>query len=129
MVTNSSYYRHPRRDDVLVTAAGPFANLGLAFLAALLGGLASRFDGRVVELAMLVIQINVFSSRFLILSRFRRSMGATSCGISSVLKEESSSQAGAVEFFYFSRIDVFAAGESSACFCDGRNRLAVCFPA
>jgi Zn-dependent protease len=64
VVTNPSYYRNPRRDDVLVTAAGPGANLGLALLAALLGGLASRFDGRVIELAMLVIQINVFLAVF-----------------------------------------------------------------
>lgn len=64
VMTNPSYYRNPRRDDVLVTAAGPGANLGLALLAALIGGLASRFDPRVGELAMLVIQINVFLAVF-----------------------------------------------------------------
>ena len=64
VMTNPSYYRHPRRDDVLVTAAGPGANLGLALLAALIGGFASRFDPRVGDLAMLVIQINVFLAVF-----------------------------------------------------------------
>ena len=62
--TNPSNYKSPRLDDVLVTAAGPGANLGLALFAALVGGLVSRFDARVVELAMLVIQINVFLAVF-----------------------------------------------------------------
>jgi Zn-dependent protease len=64
VMTNPSYYRHPRRDDVLVTAAGPGANLGLALLAALIGGFGSRFDPRVSGLAMLIIQINVFLAVF-----------------------------------------------------------------
>lgn len=64
VMTNPSYYGHPRRDDVLVTAAGPFANLGLALLAALIGGVAARFDPRVVELAVLVIRVNVFLAVF-----------------------------------------------------------------
>jgi Zn-dependent protease len=64
VMTNPSYYRHPRRDDVVVTAAGPGANLGLALLAAILGGIASRFDPRVSGLALLVIQINVFLAVF-----------------------------------------------------------------
>lgn len=64
VMTNPSYFRHPRRDDILVTAAGPGANLGLALLAAIIGGLASRFDPRVADLAMLVIQINAFLAVF-----------------------------------------------------------------
>jgi len=64
VMTNPSYYRHPRRDDILVTAAGPLSNLGLALLAAILGGVATRFDPRVVELALLVIRINVFLAVF-----------------------------------------------------------------
>ncbi len=64
VMTNPSYYKNPRLDDVFVTAAGPGANLGLALLAAIVGGFLSRFDGRVVELAMLVIQINVFLAIF-----------------------------------------------------------------
>ncbi len=64
VLTNPANFKHPRRDDVLVTAAGPGANLGLAFFAALLGGVASRFDPRAAELAMLVIQINVFLAVF-----------------------------------------------------------------
>lgn len=64
VMTNPSYYGHPRRDDVLVTAAGPFSNLGLALLAALVGGMAARFDPRMMELAGLVIRINVFLAVF-----------------------------------------------------------------
>jgi Zn-dependent protease len=64
VMTNPSNYRHPRWDDVLVTAAGPGANLGLALLAALVGGFASRFDPRVGGLAMLIIQINAFLAVF-----------------------------------------------------------------
>jgi len=37
VMTNPSNYRHRRRDDVFVTAAGPGANLGLALLAAVVG--------------------------------------------------------------------------------------------
>jgi Zn-dependent protease len=64
VLTNPSNYRNRRRDDLLVTAAGPASNLGLALLAAVLGGIASRFDGRISDLAMLVIQINVFLAVF-----------------------------------------------------------------
>ena len=64
VMTNPSNYRQPRRDDVLVTAAGPGANLGLALLAAIIGGVTSRFDPRVADLAMLIIQINVFLAVF-----------------------------------------------------------------
>jgi Zn-dependent protease len=64
VVTNPSNYANPRRDDVIVTAAGPLANLGLALLAALVGGLATRFDARVADLAFLVIRINAFLAVF-----------------------------------------------------------------
>lgn len=60
VLTNPSNYKHRRRDDVLVTAAGPGANLALALLAAVIGGVASRFDPQVAGLAGLVIQINTF---------------------------------------------------------------------
>lgn len=64
VLTNPSNYKHRRRDDVLVTAAGPGANLGLALLAAVMGGFASRFDPRAADLAMLVIHINAFLAVF-----------------------------------------------------------------
>lgn len=64
VMTNPSYYRNPRRDDVLVTAAGPFSNLCVALLAAIIGGVAARFDPRVMELAVLVIRVNVFLAVF-----------------------------------------------------------------
>ena len=52
-------FRHPRRDDVLVTLAGPLSNLGLALLAAVLGGLLYRTDPRTTEIFLLIVGLNV----------------------------------------------------------------------
>jgi Zn-dependent protease len=59
VLVNPSNFKRPRRDDVLVTLAGPMSNLGLALLAALLGGLLYRTEPRTTEVFMLVIVLNV----------------------------------------------------------------------
>jgi Zn-dependent protease len=59
VLVNPSNFKKPRRDDVLVTLAGPFSNLGLALLAALIGGLLYRSEPRSTEIFMLVIVLNV----------------------------------------------------------------------
>ncbi|MBI2511851.1 MAG: site-2 protease family protein [Opitutae bacterium] len=59
VMVNPSNFKHPRRDDVLVTLAGPMSNLGLALLAALLGGVLYKTDPRTAEIFVLVIVLNV----------------------------------------------------------------------
>ncbi|HEX9783786.1 MAG TPA: site-2 protease family protein [Opitutaceae bacterium] len=66
---DARYFRKPVRDDLLVTMAGPFSNIVLCLLAALIGGLALRFvpDAQVVEsfgLVRQVIQINALLAVF-----------------------------------------------------------------
>ena len=53
-------FRHPGRDDVLTTAAGPFANFGIALLVALVGGMASRFFPELDELVDVTIRVNAW---------------------------------------------------------------------
>lgn len=59
VMVNPSNFRNWRRDDTLVTLAGPMSNLGLALLAAVAGGLLYRTDPRTTELFMLIIGLNV----------------------------------------------------------------------
>lgn len=57
---NANYFRHPARDDMLVTAAGPLANFILTLLSALVGALAARHVAVAPELAFSVISINAW---------------------------------------------------------------------
>lgn len=59
VLVNPANFQHPRRDDVLVTLAGPVSNLGLALLGALVGGLLYKHDARTAEIFMLIIGLNV----------------------------------------------------------------------
>lgn len=59
VLVNSSNFQHRRRDDTIVTLAGPVANLLLAGLGAVLGGLVYKQDPRTAELFMLIIGLNV----------------------------------------------------------------------
>lgn len=59
VLVNPANFPRPRRDDVLVTLAGPMSNLGLALLGAILGGLLYKTDPRTMELFMLIIGLNV----------------------------------------------------------------------
>ena len=56
---NVSNFRNRRRDEVITTLAGPFANLGLALFGAVVGGLIFRAAPRTAELAGQIILINV----------------------------------------------------------------------
>ncbi len=63
------HFKKPVRDDLLVTMAGPFSNLALCLLCAVIGGLALRLvpDARVGETFNLVgmfIQINALLAVF-----------------------------------------------------------------
>jgi Zn-dependent protease len=59
VLVNSSNFKNWRRDDTLVTLAGPMSNLGIAVLAAIIGGLLYQSDPRTTELFMLIIGLNV----------------------------------------------------------------------
>ena len=59
VLVNSSNFKNRRRDDTLVTLAGPGANLGLALLAAIAGGLLFKAHPRTSEVFMLIIGLNV----------------------------------------------------------------------
>ncbi|MBI2518089.1 MAG: site-2 protease family protein [Opitutae bacterium] len=59
VLVNPSNFKNWRRDDTLVTLAGPMSNLGLAVLAAVIGGLLYKTDPRTTELFMLIIGLNV----------------------------------------------------------------------
>ena len=59
VMINPSNFTNRKRDEVLTTLAGPAANLGLALLAAVIGGIAFRYDPRVIELVKLVLSLNV----------------------------------------------------------------------
>ncbi len=57
---NPGYFKHPVRDDTLVTAAGPLANLALTLLSALIGAVTVRFLPQTAELVHHVILINAW---------------------------------------------------------------------
>ena len=59
VLVNSSNFKNRRRDDTLVTLAGPGSNLLLALLAAIVGGLMFKSDPRTSEIFMLIIGLNV----------------------------------------------------------------------
>jgi len=59
VLINIGNFRHRQRDHIIVTLAGPVSNLGLALLAAILGGLAFGVDPKIVELFVQVILVNI----------------------------------------------------------------------
>lgn len=59
VMVNPGNFKHPRRDDVLVTLAGPASNLVLALLAAVVGGLLYRNEPRTAEIFLLIVGLNV----------------------------------------------------------------------
>lgn len=59
VMVNHANFAHRRRDDILVTLAGPASNLVLALLAAIAGGLVYTADPKTAELFMLIIFLNV----------------------------------------------------------------------
>lgn len=59
VMVNHSNLGHPKRDDIIVTLAGPGSNLVLALFAAIVGGLVYSADPDTAELFMLIILLNV----------------------------------------------------------------------
>ena len=59
VLINPSNFADRKRGDVLTTLAGPMSNLVLALLAAVIGGIAFRFEPRALELVQLVLTLNV----------------------------------------------------------------------
>lgn len=59
VMINPSNFAHRVRDDILTTAAGPFSNLVLALLFAVIGGFVHRLDPSTVQLFTTGILINV----------------------------------------------------------------------
>jgi hypothetical protein len=57
VLSNPSYFKHPRRDEVLVQFAGFGMCLLIALLTALIGGFALRADPRMLEIALTLIVI------------------------------------------------------------------------
>lgn len=65
VLVNPRNFRHPVRDDLLITLAGPASNLVLAFLAALIGGFACRYlDQNLSVLVSQFLWINVMLAVF-----------------------------------------------------------------
>lgn len=61
---NPSNFTHRKRDELLTTLAGPGSNIGLAILAAIIGGLLFRLEPRTAELFIQLIGINVLLAVF-----------------------------------------------------------------
>jgi Zn-dependent protease len=62
---NPSYFKNRVRGDILTTLAGPFSNLALSFLAAIVGGLVCRFfDPALGSLVVSFIFLNVVLAVF-----------------------------------------------------------------
>lgn len=59
VMINLGSFRNRQRDHILVTLAGPVSNVGLALLAAIVGGLAFGLDPQIVELFVKVIIVNI----------------------------------------------------------------------
>jgi len=64
VMINVSNFQHRKRDEILTTLAGPGSNLALALVAALVGGVLSRYEPRMAELFVKLISINVLLAVF-----------------------------------------------------------------
>lgn len=69
VMTNPRYYKHPRRDDIIVSVAGPLSNLGMAIVFAgllklfimtpLPGMLGQNTTTNIINLILVTLSINV----------------------------------------------------------------------
>ncbi len=64
VIPNPAFFSNPKRGEVISALSGPIANLCLALLAAIIGGLLFRFDPRTEELFGLALQLNVVLAVF-----------------------------------------------------------------
>ncbi|MFZ9682535.1 MAG: site-2 protease family protein, partial [Cephaloticoccus sp.] len=61
---NPSNFTHRKRDELLTTLAGPGSNLGLAMIAAIVGGLVFKWEPRTAEIFVQLIGVNVLLAVF-----------------------------------------------------------------
>jgi Zn-dependent protease len=59
VIVNPSNFKHPRRDELLVTLAGPLANFAIALVAVVAGALLVVAHPRLAELIQRVVMMNV----------------------------------------------------------------------
>jgi Zn-dependent protease len=59
VIVNPSNFRHPRRDELLVTLAGPAANFAIALVAVIAGALLVVAHPMLAELVQRVVMMNV----------------------------------------------------------------------
>jgi Zn-dependent protease len=59
VILNPSNFRHPKRDEALVTLAGPAANAAIALVAVIAGGLLVVAHPKLGELVQRVVMMNV----------------------------------------------------------------------
>jgi Zn-dependent protease len=59
VIVNPSNFKHPRRDELLVTLAGPAANFAIALVAVVAGALLVVAHPRLAELIQRVVMMNV----------------------------------------------------------------------
>ena len=64
VMINTSNFKHPVRDDILTTLAGPGSNLMLALIGAVVGGVLHRFDPNIIELVSQFVILNVILAVF-----------------------------------------------------------------
>lgn len=64
VIPNPSYFKNPKRGEIISALSGPFANFMLALLGAVIGGLLFRYDPRTNEIFSLVIMLNVVLAVF-----------------------------------------------------------------
>lgn len=64
VLINISNFKHRKRDEILTTMAGPFSNLVLALLAAVIGGWMAGTMPRFVEIFVMMISLNVVLAVF-----------------------------------------------------------------
>jgi Zn-dependent protease len=64
VIPNPSYFRNPKQGEVLAALSGPAANLALAFLGAVAGGIFFRLDPNTTEIFSLMIMLNVVLAVF-----------------------------------------------------------------
>lgn len=64
VIPNPSYFRNPKRGEIVAALSGPAANLALALFAAIVGGLVYRYNPATMEIFGLMLTLNVVLAVF-----------------------------------------------------------------